>query len=65
MESMLGDVYRQYKEDTEFVAGWLAAESPQCGYELATVGTQAHQKGTGRLKGKARKQVRHACPHAS
>lgn len=52
MSSILGDVYRQYKEDTEFIAGWLAAESLQYGYELNTIGTQPPQQGPGRLKGR-------------
>jgi hypothetical protein len=57
MASILDDVYKQYKEDTEFVAGWLAEESLRCGYELTTVRAAPTQKSTGRLKGKARKQV--------
>jgi hypothetical protein len=57
MASILGDVYKQYNEDTEFVAGWLAEESLRCGYELTTVRAAPTQKSTGRLKGKARKQV--------
>jgi hypothetical protein len=57
MASILGDVYKQYNEDTEFVAGWLAEESLRCGYELTTVHAAPTQKSTGRLKGKARKQV--------
>lgn len=56
MASILSDVYKQYKDDTEFVAGWLAEESLKCGYVLATLGDQP-PKGPGRLKGKARKQV--------
>jgi hypothetical protein len=55
MASILGDLYRQYKEDTESIAGWLAAESLQCGYHLATVGSQPPQQGPGRLKGKGSK----------
>ncbi|KAH7095776.1 hypothetical protein FB567DRAFT_39657 [Paraphoma chrysanthemicola] len=57
MSGILGDVYRQYKEDTEFIAGWLAKESLKCGYELSTMGDQP-QKAPRRLKGKARKQAR-------
>lgn len=56
MANVLNNSYKQYKEDTTFIAGWLAEKSIKCGYELTTVGQKSH-KVTGRLKGKARKQV--------
>lgn len=38
MANVLSDTYKQYKEDTAFIAGWLVEESIKCGYELTTVG---------------------------
>ncbi|KAF2120926.1 hypothetical protein BDV96DRAFT_595324 [Lophiotrema nucula] len=48
--------YRQYKEDTEYVAGWLAEKSAQIGYKLKA--PQGHPESSKRLKGKARKIAR-------
>ena len=56
MATILGNVYKQYKDDTELIAGWLAEESLKCGYDLTTNRGPVHNV-TGRLKGKARKQV--------
>ncbi|KAI1126901.1 hypothetical protein F5Y10DRAFT_293264 [Nemania abortiva] len=49
--------YKQYKEDTESIAGWLARNATRCGYRVADV---LPSTSTGRLKGKARKQARDA-----
>jgi hypothetical protein len=58
MAGIVNDVYKQYKEDTEFVAGWLAETSLRCGYELTTLGGQPYQTPQG-LNRKAGKQVGH------
>jgi hypothetical protein len=54
MTGIVKDVYKQYKEDTEFVAGWLAEMSLRCGYELTTLGGQPCQtpQGLNRKAGK-------------
>lgn len=41
--------YKQYKEDTESIAGWLAQNAARCGYRVADA-----LPSTGRLKGKAK-----------
>jgi hypothetical protein len=53
-------IYKQYKVDTEPVAGWLAQESSKGGYKLRIVHEQAEAQDVAapRLKGKARKLVR-------
>jgi hypothetical protein len=50
-------VYRQYKEDTDAVASWLAATARAHGYpaDLLTNAIPSQQRQGGRLKGKARK----------
>ncbi|KAK4111504.1 hypothetical protein N656DRAFT_837525 [Canariomyces notabilis] len=50
-------VYRQYKEDTDAVASWLAATARAHGYpaNLLTNAIPSQQRQGGRLKGKARK----------
>ncbi|KAK6825364.1 hypothetical protein PG987_012858 [Apiospora arundinis] len=53
--------YRQYKRDTESVAGWLAKNAVQCGFMLAGAVTDSGP----RLKGKARKQARAAKAQAT
>jgi hypothetical protein len=51
-------IYKQYKANTELVAGWLAQESMGSGYILRTKGGQAQNDAPAlRLKGKARKLV--------
>ncbi|KAK8130388.1 hypothetical protein PG999_002768 [Apiospora kogelbergensis] len=45
--------YRQYKRDTESIAGWLADNALKCGFKLAGAATASGP----RLKGKARKQA--------
>ncbi|KAM5342265.1 hypothetical protein ACJ41O_013231 [Fusarium nematophilum] len=55
----LFSVYQQYKKDTDSVASWLASTAKICGFPadlLAPVAT--HPKGSGRLKGKARKNAK-------
>ncbi|KAI2779910.1 hypothetical protein F4815DRAFT_163251 [Daldinia loculata] len=54
--------YKQYKEDTETIAGWLAYNSRRCGHQIDEP-TPASPAGvlsapSKRLKGKARKQAR-------
>ncbi|KAK8025478.1 hypothetical protein PG990_003301 [Apiospora arundinis] len=53
--------YRQYKRDTESVAGLLAENAVKCGYMLAGAVTDSGP----RLKGKARKQARAAKAQAT
>lgn len=48
--------YKQYKEDTESIAGWLAQNAVRCGYRV----TDVLPPTATRLKGKARKQARDA-----
>jgi hypothetical protein len=51
-------IYKQYKANTELVAGWLVRESMGSGYVLRTKGGQAQNDAPApRLKGKARKLV--------
>ncbi|KAH9908419.1 hypothetical protein F4778DRAFT_795844 [Xylariomycetidae sp. FL2044] len=54
--------YKQYKADTEYIAGWLAMNAQNCGYNVATPLSNASPTpaATTRLKGKARKQARNA-----
>ncbi|KAI1760162.1 hypothetical protein GGR53DRAFT_96820 [Hypoxylon sp. FL1150] len=53
--------YRQYKEDTETIAGWLAHQSRKCGYQPPEAPPAVPDKPpSSRLKGKARKQARNA-----
>ncbi|KAI1158261.1 hypothetical protein F5B18DRAFT_104106 [Nemania serpens] len=52
--------YKQYKEDTESIAGWLAQNAARCGYRVADMSPS-----TGRLKGKTRKQARDAAKSGS
>jgi hypothetical protein len=46
--------YKQYKDDTKSIAGWLAKNALRCGYEIPA---SAALK-TSKLKGKARKQAK-------
>ncbi|KAH9909765.1 hypothetical protein F4778DRAFT_13067 [Xylariomycetidae sp. FL2044] len=50
--------YKQYKHDTESIAGWLAKHAIACGYQISTPASTVAQSSTKRLKGKARKQAR-------
>lgn len=50
--------YKQYKADTESIAGWLTETSIKCGYELPL-------PPSGRLKGKARKEAKMASSSTS
>ncbi|XXH01861.1 hypothetical protein Hte_008223 [Hypoxylon texense] len=53
--------YKQYKEDTEAIAGWLAYNSRRCGYQLdGPLPPGPAVAPSSRLKGKARKQARSA-----
>lgn len=59
----LGDhftTYKQYKDDTDSIAGWLAKNALRCGYKIPTAAGPASQPPTTRLKGKARKEAREA-----
>ncbi|VUC22349.1 unnamed protein product [Clonostachys rosea] len=62
LPSQLSGVYRQYKEDTDSVAAWLASTAKSCGYPadlLASPSWDAPQaKKSTRLKGKQRKQAK-------
>jgi hypothetical protein len=74
MESLnleaLSSAYMQYKQDTDFVAGWLAQMLMKCGYSLTTtlIKTEPDPKSTSepvnpagpRLKGKARQEAKDA-----
>ncbi|KAF2108575.1 hypothetical protein BDV96DRAFT_262247 [Lophiotrema nucula] len=44
-------IYRQYKEDTAYIAGWLVEKSKECGYQADTQKLPV----PARLKGRARK----------
>jgi hypothetical protein len=63
LPSSLFSAYRQYKQDTDAVASWLAATARAHGYpaELLTNkdtdSPPSQQPKSGRLKGKARKQA--------
>ncbi|KAI0480886.1 hypothetical protein GGR56DRAFT_688239 [Xylariaceae sp. FL0804] len=48
--------YRQYKADTDSIAGWLASTARHHGYVPQVSSTPAQAQGPGRLKGKARAQ---------
>ncbi|KAK7977359.1 hypothetical protein PG996_003424 [Apiospora saccharicola] len=51
--------YRQYKKDTESIAGWLAENATKRGFKLGNTPKPGNTSTTsGRLKGKARKQAR-------
>ena len=53
--------YRMYKDDTNCLASYLAITARACGYSAGRQAQQASQsKGTGRLKGKLRKQQQEA-----
>lgn len=68
MASPLGDnftTYRQYKDDTESIAGWLAKNALRCGYKIPTAAGPASHPPTARLKGKARKEARGAAKASS
>lgn len=60
LSNLLTSSYLQYKTDTDTVASWLAATARKCGYavDLLTKGQTKSAAGSGRLKGKARKQAR-------
>lgn len=60
LPSQLSGVYRQYKEDTDSVAAWLASTAKSCGYpaDLLTSPWDAPQAKSNRLKGKQRKQAK-------
>jgi len=51
--------YRQYKQDTEYIAGWLAERAKKAGYKRCPQ-PQQQQQPTTRLKGRARKEARDA-----
>ncbi|KAK8094702.1 hypothetical protein PG997_001387 [Apiospora hydei] len=50
--------HREYKLDTEFIAGWLVKNATKCGFKLPDTATPTPSGP--RLKGKARKQAREA-----
>lgn len=53
--------YKQYKDDTDSIAGWLAKNALRCGYKiLTTTASPTSQPATTRLKWKARKEARDA-----
>lgn len=52
----LTSTYREYKKDTEYIAGWLAWTSQRCGYTVSL--KQKEEQKTPRLKGKARKAAK-------
>lgn len=55
----LVSIYKEYKEDTNAVASWLASTAKSCGYPSDLLGGDPPQA-TGRLKGKARKEAKAA-----
>jgi hypothetical protein len=52
--------YKQYKKDTETVAGWLAEHAAQAGYQASTATANATDTKEPKLKGRARKLARDA-----
>ncbi|KAF2123213.1 hypothetical protein BDV96DRAFT_593651 [Lophiotrema nucula] len=59
--SFLSSHYRQYKKDTEYIAGWLAENAQRAGYRLSNEqNDDTKAPSTQRLKGKARKEARNA-----
>ncbi|KAI2472398.1 hypothetical protein F4781DRAFT_445354 [Annulohypoxylon bovei var. microspora] len=59
--SELRSAYRQYKADTNYVATWLASTAKANGCRFEYLNDQPNtSQGTGRPKGKARKQARQA-----
>nr|CAH0046424.1 unnamed protein product [Clonostachys solani] len=62
-------IYRQYKNDTDSLASWLASTARHHGYPLdlspRNQGNTSTPNSTGRLKGKARREARNAAPSAA
>ncbi|CAH0023410.1 unnamed protein product [Clonostachys rhizophaga] len=62
----ISSIYRQYKNDTDSLASWLASTARHHGYPLAPLlrssGNTSTAKSTGRLKGKARREAHNAGP---
>jgi hypothetical protein len=61
LPSFLAPSYKQYKDDTNSIATWLAITAKQCGYSadlLDNKSTPQRAPASQRLKGKARKQAR-------
>lgn len=57
----LVSVYRQYKQDTDAVASWLASTAKACGYPKDLLSPVTNPTpSSGRLKGKARKEAKKA-----
>lgn len=50
--------YKQYKDDTDSIAGWLTRNALRCGFKIPTTPVTK----TSRLKGKARKDAKAASP---
>ncbi|KAI0006514.1 hypothetical protein F4779DRAFT_596171 [Xylariaceae sp. FL0662B] len=51
--------YKQYKEDTETIAGWLARNALRCGYQIGQpLSSNPSNVSSARPKGKARKLAR-------
>jgi hypothetical protein len=61
LPSALVSTYRQYKQDTDSIAAWLASTAKSLGYPLDRLSHTSKPADTapsgGRLKGKARKQA--------
>ncbi|KAI4915341.1 hypothetical protein J4E85_010466 [Alternaria conjuncta] len=62
MASFFSSNYRQYKKDTEYIAGWLAATAEKVGYQRSSclAPPQSTPQPAKRLKGKARKEAQKA-----
>lgn len=64
----LVSIYKEYKEDTNSVASWLASTAKSCGYpaDLLYGGSSqaTNPKPSKRLKGKARKEAKAAAPQS-
>ncbi|CAM1509648.1 Fc.00g033870.m01.CDS01 [Cosmosporella sp. VM-42] len=58
--AQLFGTYRQYKQDTDSVASWLASTAKACGFATNLLSTPAgtQTSKTGRLKGKQRRNAR-------
>lgn len=56
--------YCQYKDDTEYIAGWLADNALQCGFEVQKK-AKGKGKGKGKSKGRGGKQSGKSSGHES
>ena len=58
LPDFLFDSHKRYKADTNRVVAWLAETAQKCGHALDPQPTTSKPTGSGRLKGKARKEAK-------